>query len=123
MAKCEKIIAVIGVSEDETKYGFKIFRDLAKAGCTVYGVNPKGGNILGRAVCKTFGELPVTPELVITVVPAAVTEQVVEECIRLGVKSLWMQPGSESDAAIEKARVAGIAVTARACFMVNFGFW
>lgn len=123
MANCKKIIAVAGVSSNEDKFGFRIFRDLIGAGCTVYGVNPKGGAALGREIYKTLAALPQKPELVITVVPPAATEKLVDECIALGVKTIWMQPGSESDGAIDKARAAGLEVTARACFMVKFGIW
>jgi len=123
MAKCGKTIAVAGVSQDENKYGFRIFRDLLADGCTVYAVNPKGGNVLGQPVYKTLAELPATPEMVITVVAPAATQEIVRECIRLGVKAIWMQPGSENDDAIELARAAGITVTARACLMVKFGLW
>ena len=123
MAKCGKTVAVVGVSADESKYGFSIFRDIMAEGCAVYGVNPKGGKILDREIYPSLSALPVVPELVITVVPPNVTAKVVQECIALGIKTIWMQPGSEDDTVIEKARAAGIEVTARACFMVKFGFW
>ncbi len=116
------LVAVVGVSDDASKYGHKIFRDLLKAGYPVKGVNPKGGFVLGSNLYKSLSELEKKPDLVITVVPPAATEAVVEECNKLGIKTVWMQPGSESDAAIEKARDYGIkAVTA--CFMVQKGVW
>ncbi|MGD9642995.1 MAG: CoA-binding protein [Elusimicrobiales bacterium] len=117
-----KQIAVLGVSGDASKYGHKIFRDLLNAGYPVAGVNPKGGSVLGQNVCKSLSELEKRPDLVITVVPPAVTELAVEECNRLGVKHIWMQPGSESDAAVAKAKEYGIKTTL-ACFMVVKGVW
>lgn len=116
------LIAVVGVSDDASKYGHKIFRDLLKAGYPVKGVNPKGGFVLGRNIYKSLSELEKKPDLVITVVPPAVTEDTVEECNKLGIKSIWMQPGSESDAAVERADTYGIK-TVRACFMVQKGVW
>jgi len=62
-------------------------------------------------------------DLVITVVPARVTERVVDECKELGIKEIWMQPGSESNAAIDKAKEYGISVVSNACFMVEEGIW
>ena len=117
-----KLIAVVGVSDDASKYGHKIFRDLLNAGYPVSGVNPKGGFILGRNIYKSLSEMEKRPDLVITVVPPPVTEAVVEECNRLGVKHVWMQPGSESDKAVEKAAEYGIK-TSLACFMVVKGVW
>ena len=51
-----------------------------------------------------------------------ITEKVVEQCNTLGIKNLWMQPGSDSAKALEKAERYGInAITA--CFMVKEGIW
>jgi len=117
-----KLIAVVGVSDDASKYGHKIFRDLLKAGYPVKGVNPKGGFVLGQNIYKSLAEIETRPDLVITVVHPAVTEKVVEECNALGIKTVWMQPGSDSEAAAAKAKAYGIK-TISACFMVVKGVW
>ena len=119
----EKRIAVIGVSQRQEKWGFKIFCDLLTAGYLVEGVNPANGEVLGKTIFRNLAEISPPPELVITVVPAAVTEQVVEECKKLEINEIWMQPGSESKQAIEKARQYGLSVTTGACFMVAKGLW
>jgi predicted CoA-binding protein len=119
----EKVIAVVGVSEREEKFGFKIFRDLLKAGFVVVGVNPRGGEVLGQKVFANLKDIGKIPDLVITVVSPAVTEKIIEECKELGVKEVWMQPGSDSESAIKKAREYGIKVTYNACFMVHQGIW
>ena len=116
------LIAVVGVSDDASKYGHRIFRDLTNAGYPVKGVNPKGGFVLGHSIYKSLSEIEKKPDLVITVVPPAATLLLVEECNRLGIKSVWMQPGSESTAALEKAKTYGIK-TISACFMVIKGVW
>lgn len=118
-----KKIAVVGVSEREEKYGFRIFRDLIKAGFNVWGLNPRGGEVLGRNIYRGLNELDPVPDLVITVVPHQVTEKIVEDCRALGIKEIWMQPGSESDNAVNKAKEYGINVTYQACFMVQHGIW
>lgn len=119
----EKIIAVIGVSDREEKFGFKIFRDLLNAGFNVSGINPRDGEVLGKKIFRNLRELSIAPDLVITVVPQQVTEKIVEECRELGIKEIWMQPGSDSEAAVKKAREYGISVTYNACFMVRHGIW
>lgn len=119
----DKEIAVVGVSDREEKFGYKIFRDLIKHGLRVKGINPRNGEILGRKIYKTLRDLETVPDLVITVVPAQVTERIVQECKEMGVKEIWMQPGSESENAVKKAKECGIAVTYNACFMVQHGIW
>lgn len=119
----EQGIAVIGVSSREEKFGFKIFRDLVNANFNVWGVHPAGGEILGRKIYRNLKELDKPPDLVITVVSPKITENIVEECGELGVKEIWMQPGSESDEAIKKAKGYGMSVVHNACFMVQNGIW
>ncbi len=116
-------IAVVGVSADPSKYGHRVFKDLLIARYPVVAVNPKGGTIERQTVYPTLSALPQTPELVITVVPPTVTEAIVQECHSLKVKEIWMQPGSESAAAIQKATALGIKVTSNACFMKHQGIW
>jgi hypothetical protein len=118
-----KLIAVVGVSADPEKYGHKIFRDLLKTEHTVYGVNPKESVILNQQMYQSLAELPDVPDLVMTVVPPAVTEAIVDMCHQLGIKRIWMQPGSESEKAIQKAEEYGMQVTAHQCFMRVEGLW
>lgn len=119
----EKLIVVAGVSSKEEKYGFKIFKGLIEAGFNVCGMNPADGEVLGRKIFRSLREFKTIPDLIITVVPPAVTENIVEECGKIGIKEIWMQPGSESETAIEKAKEYGMAVASNACFMVKHGIW
>jgi hypothetical protein len=119
----KKSIAVIGVSQKEDKFGHRIFRDLLNSGYDVRGVNPAGGELLGSKIYRSLLELDPAPEMVITVVNPSVTERVVEECRQRGIKEIWMQPGSGSEAAVEKARAYGMQVTSNACFMLAEGIW
>lgn len=115
--------AVVGVSQDSGKYGHRVFLSLIEAGYRVAGVNPKGGVVAGRTICPSLDDLKEAPDVVVTVVPPAVTEQVVAKCKELGIKHLWMQPGSESEAAIHEARTHGITVVAHDCAMVRRKQW
>lgn len=115
--------AVVGVSEDRSKYGNKIYRDLREAGYTVFAVNPKLGTVEGDPCYPSLSALPDIPEVVDLVVPPAVSEHVVAECLKLGIRRIWFQPGSESDAAIQKAEDGGMAVVANACIMIQKAAW
>jgi len=114
-----KVIAVIGVSKDENKYGFKVFKDLLSKNLKVYGVNPNADFVLDRKIYKKISEIPEKVDLVITVVPPNVTEKIVAQCKALGINEIWMQPGSESEEAIKKAENLGIKVTYNACIMIE----
>ena len=110
--------AVVGVSQDPNKFGSRVFRSLRDAGYTVYPVNPKGGELDGAEVYRSLADLPEGPEVVDLVVPPAVTEQVVREAHHLGLTRIWMQPGAESQAAIDYCHQHSIQVVHDACAMV-----
>jgi predicted CoA-binding protein len=118
-----KLIAVIGVSENPDKFGYKIFTDLLSAGFKVVAVGIRGGIVAGKTVCMSLKDLSSKPDMVLTVVPPEVTNKTVDDAISLGIKEIWMQPGSVSKEAVEKAKQAGIKVTDQGCFMVAHGVW
>lgn len=115
--------AVVGVSHDVRKYGHRVFLSLLEAGYHVIGVNPKGGSVAGRTLIAALGDCAERPQVVVTVVPPAATEQVVAACAELGIEHIWMQPGSESDAAIAEAHRLGMTVVAHDCAMVRRKQW
>lgn len=110
-------IAVIGVSQDPAKYGHQVYRDLRTTGFRVYAVNPRVAEVLGDRCYPSLHALPEKPDVVSTVVPPAVTEEIVRECNALGIERVWMQPGSESEAAIEFCRRHNITVVFGVCIM------
>jgi len=118
-----RVWAVVGVSHDRAKYGNRIFRDLRRAGYVVYGVNPRGGEVDGQALYPSLAGLPDDVEVLDVVVPPEMTEQVVQEAHRLGLRRVWMQPGAESEAAIAWAKAHGMEVVYDACAMVNKKWW
>lgn len=118
-----KKIAVVGVSSNPEKYGHRIFRDMVKAGWQVWGVNRNGGEVAGRTLYQTLADVPEKVDLVVTVVPPQATEEVVQQTHKLGITEIWMQPGSESDKAVDTAKKLGMKVTSQACIMVREGLW
>jgi predicted CoA-binding protein len=111
----KKIWAVQGSFANEEKYAYKIYVNLKRLGYTVYPVNPSIREVEGDKCYPDIEALPQVPEVVNLVTPPQVTEKIVEQCIRLGVPYVWMQPGAESPAAIEKGKKAGIGVVHDAC--------
>ena len=115
-----KSYAVVGASPKPEKYGNKIYRDLKAFGKRAFAVHPTAETIDGDRVYASIANLPENPDVVVAVVPPAVTEKLVDEMARLGLKNLWMQEGAESETAITKAEAAGIAtVHGGACIMVG----
>jgi len=118
-----RVWAVVGASENPAKYGNRVFRSLYRSGYTVYPVNPTGGELEGVPMCPTLASLPEMPEVVNLVVPPDVTEQIVREANELGLTRIWMQPGAESEAAIEYCHEHDMQVVYDACAMVHSRQW
>ncbi len=119
-----RVWVVVGVSTNRRKFGNIIFRDLRSAGYEVYGVHPDAESVEGETIYPTLADLPVTPEVVDIVVPPDVTEQIVQDCHALGLTRVWMQPGAESQAAIDYCQANGLEVIAGGpCAMVQKRNW
>lgn len=115
--------AVVGASADRTKYGNKVLRVFLQRGRPVYPINPRAGQIEGLEAFPSLAALPTRPHGLSIVTPPAVSEQVVEEAARLGIRHLWMQPGAESDQAVARAAELGLQLIAGGpCILVVLGY-
>lgn len=113
-------IALVGASNDPTKFGNRIFRDLVAKGYAVWPVNPREPKIEGVAAHADLESLPSKPDIVNFVVPPKVALAVAKQALALGIRRLWFQPGSESDEL--KAWLVeqeGVSALTDACIMVQ----
>lgn len=113
-------VAVVGASRDKEKWGYKVFKTVHQyQDLDVYPINPNAEEINGVKAYPTIKNLPKTPDLVISVVPPNITEKIVKQAKKLGVKKIWFQPGSESKEAIKMAENAGMKVFHDVCMVVS----
>ncbi|MFP4119074.1 MAG: CoA-binding protein [Candidatus Woesearchaeota archaeon] len=113
------VYAVAGVSTDSDKYGHQVFKDLLTGGFTVYPLNPKAEEVLGRKVYGKLDELPEQIDVLIIVTPPPMTDKLVREAISKGVKKIWMQPGSFTQETIECCTDNDVEFIAGACIMTE----
>jgi len=111
--------AVVGVSANTEKYGWIVFENLCSRGYEAYAVNPRHTEVHGHPCVASLADLPEPPEVVVTVVPPAVTRETVRQALALGVRYFWMQPGSEDEEAIAAAEAAGARVVHHQCLMLH----
>lgn len=111
--------ALVGASANPEKYGNKIFQDLLSWEYKVIPVNPNEQEILWIKVYPSLSEIPFLPDVVICVVPPIITEKIIDEIISLWIKNVWMQPGSESDAAIQKCLQHWVTIVHNSCIMIQ----
>ena len=108
-------VAVVGASNTPGKWGYWLGSGalLGADRRSVYLVNRKGGEVLGREAYSSLAELPEPPELVVIAVPAGAFEESVDEAIGAGAKALvvisaGLGEGGPEGRAREEAAVARI---------------
>lgn len=115
----QKKFAVVGATDNPEKYGHQILNNLRNRGYEVYPVNPRLEAIEGMKCYATLSELPAKVDVVDFVVPPAATESILKECLELGLDRIWLQPGSESEAAIRFCQENNLKVVHDVCVMLN----
>ena len=123
----QKIIAVVGVSDKRETGANLNYRTFKKKGYRVYSVNPRVSAFDGAPCYPDLKSIPEKPDAVFMLTSPRVTEQIVQQCVDLGVKHVWMhclmgtKPGlsagstSVSPSAVEACRKHGIAVIPGSC--------
>ena len=115
--------AVVGASSDRSKYGNKVLRAYQQHGLKAYPVNPREKEVEGLATVKDLASLPEPVHGVSIITPPPVTEKIVEEAAKAGIKRVWMQPGAESALAVRRAEELGMSVIAGGpCVLVMLGY-
>ncbi len=115
--------AVVGASVDRSKYGNKVLRCYQQHGREVFPINARADAVEGLKAYPSLAALPVPVRAISIITPPAITEQVVRDAAAAGVTHIWMQPGAESDEAIQEAEAAGMAVIAGGpCLLVVLGY-
>ena len=115
--------AVIGASTHRSKYGNKVLRCYQQHGMEVFPINPRATEVEGRKAYPSLKSLPKKVTGISIITPPEITERAVVEAIEAGVKHIWMQPGAESQSAIQAAEAAGLEVIAWGpCLLVVIGY-
>ena len=115
----QKKFAVVGATDNPSKYGNQIVKNLKNRGYEVYPINPKLNQLEGMKCYASLEEIPVKVDVVDLVVPPGVTEVILKECKRLGLCRIWLQPGSENEAALAYCHNNNLKVVHGVCVMMN----
>ena len=114
-----EVFAVVGASKNREKYGNKVLRAYVQNGKQVVPVNPRETEIEGLACRADLASIEGRVDGVSIITPPAVTEKVIDQVAAAGIKHVWMQPGSESPGAIDRAEALGLnAIGGGPCILV-----
>ena len=115
--------AVVGASVSREKYGNKVLRAYLQRSRPVFVVHPSATQIEGVTTYPSLRDLPEPCHGISIITPPLITEQVIEQAGELGVRHIWLQPGAESEQAVERAKHYGMNIIAGGpCLLVVLGF-
>lgn len=101
-----KRIAVVGVSRDQGDFSRLVLRELAKRGYEVVAVHPGMSEVEGVPCFAHVHDVWPPPEAALLMTSPHVTEQVVRDCARAGVRQVWMHRGSGGSGAASESALA-----------------
>jgi predicted CoA-binding protein len=128
LATC-RTVAVVGLSPKPHRDSFRVAQYLQAQGWRIVPVNPvvasSGESILGEQV---FASLSLAAQahaidLVDVFRNSDEVPPIVEEAIALKLPALWLQLGVRHDAALDKARAAGLRVVQDRCLKVEYAHY
>jgi acetyl coenzyme A synthetase (ADP forming)-like protein len=85
-----KSVAIVGASRQKGKVGYEILANMIEGGYTgaIFPVNPNAESIEGLKCFPDLKSIGQTPDLVIIIVPARFVPGVMEECVKVRVRSV-----------------------------------
>jgi uncharacterized protein len=123
----QKKIAVVGISDKRETGCNAAYHRFKEQGYTVSAVNPRLTTFEGAPCYPDLKSIPDKPDAVFILTNPKITEQIVQQCVELGIQRVWMhcmmgtKPGlaagmtSVSQEAVRVCRENGITVIPGAC--------
>jgi len=116
-----RTIAVVGLSAKPDRPSYDVAAFLQSNGYKIIPVNPNLSSVLGE---KSYPDLSSIPEPVDVVDIFRKSEDVgpiVDEVIKVGARTVWMQLGIVNEEAAKKAQDAGLNVIMDRCMKREYG--
>ncbi len=115
-----KVVAVIGASSDRRKFGNRAVRAYLDEGYQVVPINLHEQEIEGLKAYRSVLDVPGAIDMASFYVPPEVGERVIAEVAARQIPEVWLNPGSESDELIARARALSIRPIV-ACSIIAIG--
>ena len=114
-------IAVVGLSANQDRPSYRVSHAMQELGYRIIPVRPKVSEVLGEAAYTDLASVPQQIDLVNVFRAPEHVPGIVDACIALGVKYLWLQDGVVNEEAAQRAQAAGIIVVMDRCIWRDGG--
>lgn len=115
-----RVMAVVGLSPDETRPSHRIARAMQRHGFRIVPVRPLTESILGEKAVAALREIPGPVDLVNVFRQGSAIDGIVDDCLALGLPRLWIQEGIVNQAAARRAVAGGIWTVMDRCVLRDF---
>src|SRR5574340_5919 len=115
-----KTIAVVGLSPKPVRPSHRVARSMQGFGYRIVPVRPAVDEILGERVYASLADIPFKVDLVDVFRAPEHVDEIVDDCLRLGLARLWLQDGVVAEAAAARARAAGMTVVSARCVLRDY---
>lgn len=112
-----KVIAVVGLSANPMRPSHSVAQYMQRKGCKIIPVNPLETEILGEKCYPNLSEIPHKVDLVDVFRRSEEAGKVVDEAIKVGAKSVWLQEGVIDSEAVKRAENAGLIAVMDRCWL------
>ena len=120
LLKSVKTIAVVGYSPKPDRPSHNIARRMQQFGYRIIPVRPGISEGLGEKAYRDLASVPERIDLVNVFRASEYVAAVVDECLRLDLKNIWMQENIWNEEAAERARAAGMTVIMDRCILRDY---
>lgn len=120
LLKSVRNIAVIGLSPNPVRPSHSVARAMQGFGFNIIPVHPTADEVLGAKVYRRLSDVRVPIDLVNVFRRAEYIEQIVDDCLVLKLKALWIQEGIVNEPAAQRAQAAGMRVVMDRCIYRDF---
>ncbi|MGY8879921.1 MAG: CoA-binding protein [Dehalococcoidia bacterium] len=114
-----KTIAVVGISERDTRASKYVSEYMQREGYTIYPVNPNLDSWNGLKAYDSVVDLPETVDIVDVFRRSSQVLPLAGDVVEAGAKVMWLQQGIVNEDAAEIVSDAGIKVIMDSCIMVE----
>jgi predicted CoA-binding protein len=115
-----KTVAVVGASNDRSKFGNKALRAFQAEGYTVIPINTHEREIEGLRSYASVLDVPGSIDMATVYVQPDVAFRLLDEFERKQIPEIWINPGAESDELLSEASRRKLNVIA-ACSIIGIG--
>jgi hypothetical protein len=114
-----RTIAVVGISSNPERPSYRVAEYMQRQGYRIVPVNPRATVVLGERCYARLEDVPDKIDCVDVFRRPEFVPAIADSAIAIGARALWLQLDIVDDAALARARAAGLAAVQDRCLLIE----